>query len=91
MGLDGLEAGVRYPKAFTWRDAKRQDERVRKDFANKLSEASGTAVAPSTPLNANRPDTRALYEKALAIAIDKADTSAEAKIRAALAALPDEN
>jgi hypothetical protein len=91
IGLDGLEAAVRYPKAFTWRDAKQQDERVRKDFANKLSEASGAPVAPSTPVNANRPDTRALYEKALAIAIDKADKSAEAKIRAALAALPDES
>lgn len=88
IGLDGLDAAVRYPKAFTWRDAQQQDDRVRKDFAQKLSEATGAPVAPSTPTNANRPDTRSLYEKALKIAIDKGDTAAEAKIRAAIAGLP---
>ena len=88
IGLDGLDAAVRYPKAFTWRDAQQQDNRVRKDFAQKLSEATGAPVAPSTPTNANRPDTRSLYEKALKIAIDKGDTAAEAKIRAAIAGLP---
>lgn len=88
-GLSAARAGERFPAAFTWRDAREQDSRIRRDFAQKVSEATGRPVEPSTSTapsvtNANTVVPRALLEKALAIAREKGDLAAELRLLQAL-------
>lgn len=72
------ELGARFPQRFTLQDAREQDGRVRRDFASKLTEATGQAQPAA--LNANAAVPRALLEKALGIARERGDLAAELKI-----------
>jgi hypothetical protein len=80
--IDGADLATTFARCFTRADADTQRQRLADDLT-RITVGSGLGVAAASPQNANRPP-RELLDKALAIAQDRGDSAAAAKIEARL-------